>query len=51
VGILVVRVIADAAEAENLQPRYLAGDDAHEFVALGAEDFERMIEESMKIPD
>lgn len=46
----VARVIVDAASAANPQARYLVGGDARELAALSAEDFERMIEESMKLP-
>jgi NAD(P)-dependent dehydrogenase (short-subunit alcohol dehydrogenase family) len=37
----VAKVIADAAEAENPQARYLVGKDAGQAVALSLEDFER----------
>ena len=46
----VARVIVDAAEAENPQARYLVGRDALELAALSVEDFERMIDDSMKLP-
>ncbi|MGB6088310.1 MAG: SDR family NAD(P)-dependent oxidoreductase [Candidatus Binataceae bacterium] len=47
----VARVIVDAAEAKNPQARYLVGGDARELAALSPEDFERMIEDSIKLPD
>ncbi len=47
----VARVIVDAASAENPQERYLVGGDARELAALSPEDFERMIDESMKLPE
>jgi NAD(P)-dependent dehydrogenase (short-subunit alcohol dehydrogenase family) len=47
----VARVIVEAAEAENPRARYLVGADARELAALSSEDFERMIEQLMKLPD
>ena len=47
----VARAIADAAEAEDPAPRYLIGKDAEELVALTPDAFERMIEETMSLPE
>lgn len=46
----VARVIADAAEAENPNARYLVGRDAEEIAALSSEDFERITIEGMSLP-
>lgn len=47
----VARAIVDAAGTESPRARYLVGNDARELASLSAEDFERMIEDSMKLPD
>ncbi len=47
----VARVIADAAEAENPEARYLVGKDAEEIVALSPEDFERSMIKRMTLPN
>ncbi|MFZ0660409.1 MAG: SDR family oxidoreductase [Candidatus Binataceae bacterium] len=47
----VARMIVDAAAAKNPNARYLVGGDAQELAALSPEDFERMIEDSMKLPE
>jgi len=47
----VARVIVDAAADKKPNARYLVGGDARELAALSPEDFERMIEDSMKLPE
>ncbi len=47
----VARVIADAAEAENPQPRYLVGKDAEEIAARSPEYFERAMINRMTLPN
>ncbi|MGB6552250.1 MAG: SDR family oxidoreductase [Candidatus Binataceae bacterium] len=47
----VARVIVAAAADKKPNARYLVGGDAQELAALSPEDFERMIEDSMKLPE